>query len=108
MKKNISLIVLFILTACGTKPVPTVPPEPTIISVPTIFATIVMPSTPTQVTVPTVVPTNTPIVDTSLAESNERFSPIDDMPQVFIPVGKFRMGGMDARSAPDERPAHYV
>jgi len=30
------------------------------------------------------------------------------MPQVFIPEGKFRMGGMDARSAPDERPAHYV
>lgn len=30
------------------------------------------------------------------------------MPQVLIPEGKFRMGGMDARSAPDERPAHYV
>ena len=37
-----------------------------------------------------------------------RVSPIDGMPQVFIPAGKFRMGGMDARSAPDERPAHYV
>jgi serine/threonine-protein kinase len=30
------------------------------------------------------------------------------MPQVLIPEGEFRMGGMDARSAPDERPAHYV
>lgn len=30
------------------------------------------------------------------------------MPQVFIPGGTFRMGGMDARSAPDERPAHDV
>jgi formylglycine-generating enzyme required for sulfatase activity len=30
------------------------------------------------------------------------------MPQVFIPEGTFRMGGMDARSASDERPAHYV
>ncbi len=37
-----------------------------------------------------------------------RTSPIDGMPQVFIPAGTFRMGGMDARSAPDERPAHYV
>jgi formylglycine-generating enzyme required for sulfatase activity len=39
---------------------------------------------------------------------NARVSTIDGMPQVFIPAGKFRMGGMDARSAPDERPAHTV
>jgi formylglycine-generating enzyme required for sulfatase activity len=37
-----------------------------------------------------------------------RTSTIDGMPQVFIPAGTFRMGGMDARSAPDERPAHNV
>jgi serine/threonine-protein kinase len=30
------------------------------------------------------------------------------MPQVFVPAGTFRMGGMDARSAPEERPAHDV
>jgi formylglycine-generating enzyme required for sulfatase activity len=30
------------------------------------------------------------------------------MPQVYVPEGTFRMGGMDARSAPDERPAHDV
>jgi formylglycine-generating enzyme required for sulfatase activity len=30
------------------------------------------------------------------------------MTQVYIPAGTLRMGGMDARSAPDERPAHYV
>lgn len=30
------------------------------------------------------------------------------MPQVYIPEGTFRMGGMDARSGIDERPAHDV
>ena len=108
MKKFISLIILFTFTACAPKQALTLSPEPTSTSVPFIVSTIVMPSTPTHVTVPAVVPTNTPIVDTSLAESNERFSPIDGMPQILIPEGKFRMGGMDARSAPDERPAHYV
>lgn len=48
----------------------------------------------------TLIPTEEPL--------NMRVSSIDGMPQVFIPAGKFRMGGMDARSAPDERPAHYV
>jgi serine/threonine-protein kinase len=30
------------------------------------------------------------------------------MPQVYIPEGSFRMGGMDVRSGPDELPAHDV
>jgi eukaryotic-like serine/threonine-protein kinase len=30
------------------------------------------------------------------------------MPQVYIPAGTFRMGGMDVRSGPDEMPAHEV
>jgi serine/threonine-protein kinase len=30
------------------------------------------------------------------------------MPQVYIPVGTFRMGGLDIRHGPDEVPAHYV
>jgi formylglycine-generating enzyme required for sulfatase activity len=30
------------------------------------------------------------------------------MPQVYIPAGTFRMGGMDARRAPDEVPVHDV
>lgn len=40
--------------------------------------------------------------------ANERVSPIDGMPQVYIPAGKFRMGGMDVRRAPNELPVHDV
>src|SRR5512133_430272 len=108
MKKFISIIILLILTSCTARQVPTTAPEPTSTSIPRIVSTIVMPSTPTQVTSPTVIPTNTPVFDTLSAESNQRFSPIDGMPQVRIPEGTFRMGGMDARSAPEERPAHNV
>jgi formylglycine-generating enzyme required for sulfatase activity len=55
-------------------------------------------ATPVELTA-TVIPTEV---------STQRTSPIDGMPQVYIPAGTFRMGGMDARSAPDERPAHNV
>lgn len=35
-------------------------------------------------------------------------SPVDGMVQVHIPAGKFRMGGMDVRRAPNEIPDHDV
>jgi formylglycine-generating enzyme required for sulfatase activity len=40
--------------------------------------------------------------------ANERVSSIDGMPQVYIPAGIFRMGGMDVRRAPNEIPEHDV
>src|SRR6266511_2668006 len=98
-----TMAIIFILSACAAQQVP-VAPEQTTIPLPRISSTVVMPSAIAETVVPTNVSTNTPIVDTSLAESNQRFSPIDRMPQVLIPEGSFRMGGMDARSAPDERP----
>src|SRR6266487_7096283 len=108
MKTSIRIIfIIFTISACTAKQVP-VPPESTSTLIPTSIPTIAIPSATVESIVPTNAPTNTPIVDTSLAESNQRFSPIDGMPQLLIPEGKFRMGGMDARSAPDERPAHYV
>jgi serine/threonine-protein kinase len=39
---------------------------------------------------------------------NQRVSPVDGMPQVYIPAGTFRMGGMDVRRAPNEIPEHDV
>jgi len=108
MKKFIqTIVIIFLLTSCAEQQVPVLP-ESTSTLVPTSIPTIVIPSATVGAIVPTNAPTNTPIVDTSLAESNQRFSPVDGMPQVLIPEGKFRMGGMDARSAPEERPAHYV
>ncbi len=108
MKKFVSIIfIIFVLTSCTAKQVPVIP-ESTSTLMPTSIPTIGTPSATLETIVPTNALTNTPIVDTSLAKSNQRFSPVDGMPQVLIPEGKFRMGGMDARSAPEERPAHYV
>lgn len=100
MKKLIqTIIVIFILTACGGNQVPTLP-EPTSTLIPTMVPSLVIPSATAEVIPPTITPTPEP--------SNQRTSMIDGMPQIYIPKGTFRMGGMDARSAPDERPAHDV
>jgi eukaryotic-like serine/threonine-protein kinase len=98
-----SLIILFFFASCASQQVPTVT-QSTSTPIPTSVPTIVIPSATASTAV--VLPTNT--MEPTQAPSNERISPIDGMPQVFIPEGTFRMGGMDARSAPDERPAHYV
>jgi serine/threonine-protein kinase len=37
-----------------------------------------------------------------------RISPVDGMPQVYIPAGTFSMGGFDVRAATDEFPARQV
>jgi formylglycine-generating enzyme required for sulfatase activity len=96
-------IIVFLLAACSAQQVPAVTP-PTSTSIPTSVPTVVVPSA--TATTEVILPTNT--MEPTQEPSNTRLSPIDGMPQVFIPAGKFRMGGMDTRSAPDERPAHYV
>jgi len=99
--KKITLIVflfMFILSACGgeTTEAPTI--EPTATSVPTIEPTAIPPTV--EVVTPTIEPTEEP--------ETFRFSTIDGMPQVYIPTGTFRMGGLDVRHGPDEAPAHDV
>src|SRR5829696_3721383 len=101
MKKIVLvIIVFFILAACGGNAVPIANAEPTPTQIPTNVPTIVVSSATVEVTIPTATATG--------EVPNPRFSPIDGMPQMYIPEGMFRMGGMDARSAPDERPAHDV
>jgi formylglycine-generating enzyme required for sulfatase activity len=57
---------------------------------------------------------DTPTVAPTLAASptadpvTQKASPVDGMPQVYIPAGTFRMGGMDVRRAPNEIPDHDV
>ena len=97
-----TLILIFILTACGGAEIPSV--ESTSTSLPTSIPTIVIPTQTTEATVPAVTATMVPIEQ----PANERISPLSGMPQVYIPAGSFRMGGMDARSGPDEVPAHEV
>ena len=100
--KKIIAILLFILTACAGTPsivVSTLTPLPTI--PPRVISTS---------TTESVVPTFTPTIEIlATAEfANERVSTVDGMPQVFIPAGTFRMGGMDVRAAADEMPSRDV
>ena len=105
MKKLIpALTLILILAACGGNNQVPVVVEPTSTSSPTNEPTLVIPSA----TVETIVPTSTPTETALPGISNQRTSSIDGMPQIYIPEGTFRMGGMDVRSAPDERPAHDV
>lgn len=104
MKKIIPFFLfIFLFTACeaGT-PVPVIESTATFLptSAPTETPSIVSSPTVETVSSPTVAPTETPI--------SMRFSAVDGMPQMFIPAGTFRMGGMDVRAASNEKPAHDV
>jgi len=53
--------------------------------------------------------TEIPITETPSAPTTTRTSPIDGMPQVFVPAGTVRMGGLDVHADDrDELPAHTV
>lgn len=102
MKKHILILVFsIILSACagGTEaPIAESASIPT--TVPTAIPTTIL--TPTE---EVILPTITPIIE---EPASIRTSPIDGMPQVYIPAGTFHMGGYDVRAAPDEFPAHEV
>jgi eukaryotic-like serine/threonine-protein kinase len=70
---------------------------------------------PTPMIFSTAVPTNAPAGSNPTAKpegsanaGEERTAQADGMIQVYIPDGKFRMGGMDANTGPDEQPPHDV
>ena len=101
------LILVFLSAACQPTPVaPPATPKPatpseTVADTPT--TTVPETSTP-ELLPPTPVPTAT---DTS--SPTERTSPIDGMPQVYVPAGVVRMGGLDVHAVgSDELPAHTV
>lgn len=109
MTKKIILLVLlltFFLAGCNaqatTIPVQSQPsdqaPEKSVPVSQTIPTTTALPPTSLP---PTVTPTET--------QATERTSPIDGMPQVYVPAGVLRMGGLDVYSiGRDESPAHTV
>lgn len=101
MKKfSLLIIVIFILVACSGNEVPVVSVPTSTPQVPTTVPTHAVPTATAEVILPTITPTTAP--------SNQHTSLLDGMPQVYIPEGTFRMGGMDVRSGPDEMPAHDV
>jgi formylglycine-generating enzyme required for sulfatase activity len=103
MKRFIPLLLLTILAACGTQTeIPAIEPAATFLptGAPTETATAVPTATSEVISTSTPAPTETP--------ANLRVSPTDGMPQVFIPAGTFRMGGMDIHATENEKPVHDV
>ena len=101
MKKFI-VVVFCLLAACTPSQTPAIentsPPAPLPTRRPP--TTIPVSATETMIPTPTVPPTEEFVT--------ERVSPTDSMPQVYIPAGTFRMGGMDVRRALNEIPEHDV
>jgi eukaryotic-like serine/threonine-protein kinase len=99
--KIIIRVFLFILTACVATPQVESSPTP----LPTIPPRVI----PTA-TIESVKPAITPTLEVSPTAEilNQRVSPLDGMPQIYIPEGTFRMGGLDVRRAPNEIPEHNV
>ena len=95
------LILTFLLAAC--QPAATVTP-PTVPVPATATETDIPPeATPTE-SLPTELPATEPA-----AEPTGHTSPIDGMPQVYVPFGVVRMGGLDVYADDrDELPAHTV
>src|SRR5215212_4433611 len=98
--KNFIVLASLLLSACTATQVPVI--EPTATPFPTSIPPTVNSTSTMETILPTAVPTQTeePV--------NQRVSSMDGMPQVFIPAGIFRMGGLDVRRAPNEIPAHDV
>lgn len=102
--KDFIVAAFLLLTACAPTPVPVI--EPTGKPLPTNTPPAVIPVSPIETSTPALTPTVAP---SPTAESlTNKVSPVDAMPQVYIPAGTFRMGGMDVRRAPNELPEHDV
>jgi formylglycine-generating enzyme required for sulfatase activity len=106
MKKFIIAISLLILTACTALEAPIVAFTPT--PLPTGVPPTTVPTSTIEIILPTSSAVPAQIQTPTEALVNQRVSPVDGMPQVYIPAGTFRMGGLDVRRAPNEIPEHDV
>ena len=102
--KKLIVVALFLLTSCTATPTsaPIAETTSTPLPRPTRVPPTAIPASPTETLapIPTALPTEEFVT--------ERVSSIDSMPQVHIPAGTFRMGGMDVRRALNEIPEHDV
>lgn len=103
-----SILLIFVLAACAPAVSSSVlPATPQPVSSPKGAASPT--DTPTEVAPNESTPTVIPVTNTESPSTNERTSPIDGMPQVHIPAGVLRMGGLDIYAdRGDEFPAHTV
>ena len=100
--KNFIVVAFFVLTACAQTPAPIIENTSTPRPLPTRVPPTAIPVSPTETILPTA---SVPPTEEFMTE---RVSSMDSMPQVYIPAGKFRMGGMDVRRLPNELPDHDV
>jgi eukaryotic-like serine/threonine-protein kinase len=99
MKSFLVLVSLStVLVACVPGPPTVIPPEPMVTAS----------ATATHTNLPTIAPTTQLIFTPSSEELPMRYSPTDGMPQMYVPAGQVRMGGLDVHADDDELPAHYV
>ena len=102
--RNLLILFALCLSACAP-PTPAPPREPT--ATLAAMSTAAAIATPTIGTIP-LTATLTPEAAPTAEPAKERVSSVDGMPQVYIPAGTFRMGGLDVRRAPNEVPDHDV
>jgi formylglycine-generating enzyme required for sulfatase activity len=100
--KKLIVAAFLLLSACTANQVPAIESTSTSLPLPTSVPSTKVRVSPTETSIPTatVSPMDTPVT--------ERISPVDRMPQVYIPAGTFRMGGLDVRRALNEVPEHDV
>jgi formylglycine-generating enzyme required for sulfatase activity len=101
--KNIIAVFMLLLGSCTATQVPPVESTP----LPTIPPR-VLPTSTLEILLLTNTPTLAIEVSPTEETTTESISIVDGMPQIHIPAGKFHMGGMDVRRAPDETPDHDV
>jgi len=97
------IFLISLLAACAPNETPSAP-LPTPLPAAATAAISTPDTSPTEKSQPALIATVT-----TFEQANERTSPIDGMPQVFVPAGTVRMGGLDIHADDrDEFPAHNV
>lgn len=104
--KNFIIIFSILLTACTAADIPVIESTPT--PLPTSVPPTALPTPTIEAIIPTASVVTAQIETPTEELANQRVSPVDGMPQVYIPAGTFRMGGLDVRRAPNEIPEHDV
>ncbi len=104
MKISITVALIF-LAACTLTPAPVF--ESTATPLPTNTPSPILP-TSTEAILPTAAQTLTAEPSPTAESLTNRVSTVDQMPQVYIPAGTFRRGGMDVRRALNELPEHDI
>lgn len=96
------IVIALLLSACTAAPRIEPPRTPPSTDIPPTA----VPTSTMELVAPTLVPSAE--ASPKAEAAGPRVSSVDGMPQVYVPAGTFRMGGLDIRRAPNEIPEHDV